>query len=473
MNKKNDKDLTKALNVKAGSEDLRSKLQVRIQPESVKVLNIKLRDCIEITNPENEKKLITTLQSGWNNDEMNAIYMSKYQREKLGVNLNQIVNISKTKEKYAIVITFAYIDGAKLLKYYKEFGKDFENHLISKNSILKIEKYNHKFELEVIDIHPDTGNARIFEGTGFRFEKLRFDDPILIERLKQATAVSNKVRLDNFKNFLDLDADNFIDKILEWEKEFNFKIKGEYIHFVEEDTAELIEKLKIKFEEWQKTEKKPFKIKNSISLGENETNLQEEFESSQQQQDQLRKNDLLGILSKLGDPDAGILLQYRALTHLPTNFLKSFKKIKTESIKDYRKEINPDLNANIMAERLLYSLNRGRHYRRASRYSIRKTMEAGANGVEVIIKIKINTNKYKKHILRAGTLIKSQKSYSSSVQKATTHSKETNLQPPKFYVAIHIDSAKKFKKLLKREFIPKDYSIEESECYEKPPVEKY
>ncbi len=342
MKTKTDKDLTKDLRVKAGSEDLKSKLQVRIQPESVEVLNIKPRDCIEITNPENEKKLITTLQSGWNNDEMNAIYMSKYHREKLGVNLNQIVNISKTKEKYAIVITFAYIDGAKLLKNYKEFGKDFENHLISKNSILKIEKYNHKFELEVIDIHPDTGNARIFEGTKFRFEKLRFDDPILIKRLKQATVVSNKVRLDNFKNFLDLDADNFIDKIFEWEKEFNFKIKGEYIHFVEEDTAELIEKLKTKFEEWQKTEKIPFKIKNSISLGDNETNLHKEFESSQQQQDQLRKNDLLGILSKLGDSGAGMLLQYRVLAHIPTNFLKSVEKIKTESVKDYRKEINPD-----------------------------------------------------------------------------------------------------------------------------------
>lgn len=40
---------------------------------------------------------------------------------------------------------------------------------------------------------------------------------------------------------------------------------------------------------------------------------------------------------------------------------------------------NPDLDAQIMAERLAYSLDRGRHYRRAGYYILRKVMDAGAH----------------------------------------------------------------------------------------------
>ncbi|MCK4281311.1 MAG: 30S ribosomal protein S3, partial [Candidatus Lokiarchaeota archaeon] len=39
---------------------------------------------------------------------------------------------------------------------------------------------------------------------------------------------------------------------------------------------------------------------------------------------------------------------------------------------------NPELNAQIMAERLAFSLDRGRQYRRASYYILRKIMAAGA-----------------------------------------------------------------------------------------------
>ncbi len=38
----------------------------------------------------------------------------------------------------------------------------------------------------------------------------------------------------------------------------------------------------------------------------------------------------------------------------------------------------PDIDAQIMSERLAYSLDRGRHYRRAGYYILRKVMDAGA-----------------------------------------------------------------------------------------------
>ena len=68
---------------------------------------------------------------------------------------------------------------------------------------------------------------------------------------------------------------------------------------------------------------------------------------------------------------------------------------------------NPDLDAQIMSERLAYSLDRGRHYRRAGYYILRKVMDAGARGVEIIISGKVTSQRARTQIFRAGTMKKS------------------------------------------------------------------
>jgi small subunit ribosomal protein S3 len=68
---------------------------------------------------------------------------------------------------------------------------------------------------------------------------------------------------------------------------------------------------------------------------------------------------------------------------------------------------NPDLDAQIMAERLAYSLDRGRHYRRAGYYILRKVMDAGARGCEVVVSGKVTSQRARTSIFRAGTMSKS------------------------------------------------------------------
>lgn len=69
---------------------------------------------------------------------------------------------------------------------------------------------------------------------------------------------------------------------------------------------------------------------------------------------------------------------------------------------------NPDLNAQIMAERLAYSLDRGRHYRRAGYYILRKIMESGgATGAEIRVSGKVTSQRARVQIFRAGTMTKS------------------------------------------------------------------
>ncbi len=77
----------------------------------------------------------------------------------------------------------------------------------------------------------------------------------------------------------------------------------------------------------------------------------------------------------------------------------------------------PDLDAQIMAERLAYSLDRGRHYRRAGYYILRKVMDAGARGVEIIVSGKVTSQRARTQIFRAGTMSKSGQSSQEGVDK--------------------------------------------------------
>ena len=79
---------------------------------------------------------------------------------------------------------------------------------------------------------------------------------------------------------------------------------------------------------------------------------------------------------------------------------------------------NPDLNAQIMAERLAYSLDRGRHYRRAGYYILRKIMESGgALGAEIRISGKVTSQRARTQIFRAGTMTKSGHNAQEGVDK--------------------------------------------------------
>jgi small subunit ribosomal protein S3 len=81
---------------------------------------------------------------------------------------------------------------------------------------------------------------------------------------------------------------------------------------------------------------------------------------------------------------------------------------------------NPNLDAQIMAERLAYSLDRGRHYRRAGYYILRRIMEAGVKGVEIRISGKITSQRARTQIFRAGTMKKSGHPAQIAVEKGVT-----------------------------------------------------
>jgi len=96
---------------------------------------------------------------------------------------------------------------------------------------------------------------------------------------------------------------------------------------------------------------------------------------------------------------------------LQNKFQLELPQIEVEEVEE------PDLDAQIMAERLAYSLDRGRHYRRAGYYILRKVMDAGARGVEIIVSGKVTSQRARTQIFRAGTMSKSGQSSQDGVDK--------------------------------------------------------
>ncbi len=65
---------------------------------------------------------------------------------------------------------------------------------------------------------------------------------------------------------------------------------------------------------------------------------------------------------------------------------------------------NPYLNAQIMAEKLASALERGWHFRRAGHSTLRRIMEAGAKGAQIIISGKLTGDRARTEKFMAGTI---------------------------------------------------------------------
>ena len=112
---------------------------------------------------------------------------------------------------------------------------------------------------------------------------------------------------------------------------------------------------------------------------------------------------------------------------------KKGKKIKelTESVKekfninvptiDVDTIENPDLNAQIQAERIAYAINKGQNYRRATYSIIRRIIKSGARGVEVHISGKVTSQRARNQVFRSGVINKCGTPADEGVDKGVAH----------------------------------------------------
>jgi len=71
---------------------------------------------------------------------------------------------------------------------------------------------------------------------------------------------------------------------------------------------------------------------------------------------------------------------------------------------EVQEERQPALNAQLMAEKLAGTLERGWHFRRAGHSTVRRIMESGARGCQVILSGKLTGERHRTERFKAGTI---------------------------------------------------------------------
>ncbi len=82
---------------------------------------------------------------------------------------------------------------------------------------------------------------------------------------------------------------------------------------------------------------------------------------------------------------------------------------------------NPDLNARVVAFNIALALERGIHFRRAAYIALRRVMNAGAVGCEIVISGKLTTERARYEKLSAGKVYKSGEQSLQLVDRAVAH----------------------------------------------------
>lgn len=127
----------------------------------------------------------------------------------------------------------------------------------------------------------------------------------------------------------------------------------------------------------------------------------------------------------------------------------------------------PELNPRIMAARISNALERGIHYRRSIFWSLRRIMESGAIGCEIVIKGPLRSSRGRYEKVSEGYIPKSGDPALKQAQKATIHVK---MKRGTVGVTVTIvPSEAKFPDKVDLTDLPEiDYSKEEIEEYEGP-----
>ncbi|MFX1500529.1 MAG: hypothetical protein ACFFDH_06135 [Promethearchaeota archaeon] len=96
-----------------------------------------------------------------------------------------------------------------------------------------------------------------------------------IEKLRKIINVSNKIKFDMLRDFLEIDEKTFNKKIVEWAEKFNLTIDGDEIIVNKEDVGDFIQTLEEQFKKWEFGEKtKIEKIDEAVKKTVNKEKIQ-------------------------------------------------------------------------------------------------------------------------------------------------------------------------------------------------------
>ncbi len=135
---------------------------VRIDPDVINELNLKVGDVIEITHPLNRKKTAALLSTGKIEDENKKIIrMDPSLRRNIGASIDDLVDIIKIQAILAQNITFAGLDDSLIPRDPQALARKLEHRVITKGDSLSFYAMAHRIDLVVIDYTPSVEAVKI------------------------------------------------------------------------------------------------------------------------------------------------------------------------------------------------------------------------------------------------------------------------------------------------------------------------
>ena len=143
---------------------------VRIDPDIIKKLKLKVGDAIRISHPFVNKKTVALLSSGRIEDNrMQVIRMDPSLRRNLNASIDDLVEIKKIEVDLARSISFAGLNSSLIPRDPQALARKLENRVITLGDTLSFYAMGHRIDIAVVNYTPKTEAVKISLNTNIEF----------------------------------------------------------------------------------------------------------------------------------------------------------------------------------------------------------------------------------------------------------------------------------------------------------------
>jgi transitional endoplasmic reticulum ATPase len=169
--------INKKLRIKDAFKEDAGRGIVRIDPEVINDLSLKVGDVVQITQPVHIKNTAAILASSKNEDKgKKIIRMDPSLRRNLNASIDDYVEIVKIEAELAKSVTFAGLDTSLIPRDPQALARKLENRVITRGDNLSFYAMAHRIDLVVVDYAPEVVAVKINLNT-----KIIFSDKPLNE----------------------------------------------------------------------------------------------------------------------------------------------------------------------------------------------------------------------------------------------------------------------------------------------------
>jgi len=158
---------------------------IRVDPDILDKLNLKVNDVIEINHPGTNKKTAALLSSGRQEDKGSKIIrMDPSERRNISASIDDFVEIKKIEASPAQQLMFAGLDKSLIVRDPAHLVRILEKRVITKGDNLSFYAMGRRIDLVVVDYHPKTDAVKITLDTNIKFTDRNISDFIEDKNVK-------------------------------------------------------------------------------------------------------------------------------------------------------------------------------------------------------------------------------------------------------------------------------------------------